>query len=85
MTIARYHHAMARRTGPGPRITEFATLLAQDPRLIAAICRAVADTLPELVALIEAEKRQAAAPPAPEPTMRPYRERLALKNAPPAA
>ena len=76
---------MARRTGPSPRITEFAALIASHPMLISAICQRVADILPELVAALEAEERRAAAPapPAEAPTMMTYRERLALKNGPP--
>ena len=59
--------------------------------LIAAICKSVADTLPQLVELIEAaERRRAAAPPvaeppAAEPTMRPYKEWQAMKTARPVA
>ena len=80
---------MARRIGPAKRTVEFAHAIAAHPMLISAICKSVADILPELVALIEAEERRAAAPPAaalpaaeppPFPT---YRERLALRNGPP--
>ena len=75
---------MARRIGPAKRTVEFAHAIAQHPMLINAIRRCIADTLPELVALIEAEERQAAAPPAAEPSPFPtYRERLALRNGPP--
>ena len=72
---------MARRIGPAKRTVEFAHAIAQDPRLIAAICKSVAATLPLIVEQLEAEQRQAAAPPAPEPTMLTFRERQALKNA----
>ena len=75
---------MARRIGPAKRTVEFAHAIAAHPMLIAAICRAVADTLPQLVELIEADERRAAALPAAEPTPFPtYRERQALRNGPP--
>lgn len=67
--------------GPAKRTTEFALAIASHPMLIAAICRAVADTLPGLVEQIEEEQRQAAVPLTDEPPMT-YHERRAAKTAP---